>query len=144
MRFYKIVCGLTVAAVCFVGANAVFAAEEAAGLPSQYQPAAGGSKFIPECVTRDGGSSCRDVSVFVSLGINIAEYLFAIVGALALGAFVYGGVMMIISGGNQEKVKKGTDAIMAAVIGLVVAFGGYLLVQFLGQAAGVATGTILK
>lgn len=79
---------------------------------------------------------CRDISVFVVIGINLSKYLFGIIGALALGAFVYGGVVLILSQGNAEKVKTGTGAMMAAVIGLAVAFGGYLLVQFMGQAVG--------
>lgn len=95
-------------------------------------------KDILECVSDSSlqgmPASCRDVSIFITLLINIGNYIFGIIGALALIVFVYGGFMFILSGGNQEKVKKGTDAMMAAVIGLAIAFGGYFIISFLGEA----------
>ena len=94
------------------------------------------SKIIPDCVLKDGGRSCEDVGTFVELGINIADYIFGIIGALALLMFVYGGFVLILSQGSQDKVKQGTGIMMAAVIGLIVAFGGYLLVDFLGKTIG--------
>jgi len=91
-------------------------------------------KFIPECLNEaELTAECRDVGVFIILGINVASYLFGIIGALALLMFVYGGFTIIISQGNPEKVKQGTGIIMAAVIGLLIVFGGYLLIQFLGK-----------
>lgn len=96
------------------------------------------SKFIPECLLKDDlSASCRDVSVFVYFGINIAKYLFTVIGALALVMFVYGGFMLILSQGSSDKVKKGTEIIVAAVIGLVIVFGAYMLVSFLGDAVGI-------
>ncbi len=98
------------------------------------------SAFIPDCLLADDlpkDSPCRDVGIFVILGINIANYLFGIIGALALLMFIYGGVLFIISEGNPERVKKGADAMLAAVIGLIVVFSAYLLVGFLSEAVGV-------
>jgi hypothetical protein len=98
-------------------------------------PASGGvARILPAC-TKSG--DCRDVSVFIELAINIASYLFGLVGALALGVFVYGGVMIIISAGNSEKLKAGWEAFLAAIMGIVVAFGGYALVKFLAEGLGV-------
>ncbi|MFA6548142.1 MAG: pilin [Candidatus Magasanikbacteria bacterium] len=76
---------------------------------------------------------CTDVTVFVSLLLQMTNYLFGIIGALALGVFVYGGFQLIISQGNPEKVKAGTGAMINAVIGLLIAFGGYVLVSYLGE-----------
>lgn len=93
---------------------------------------------IPKCVMEDFLSpECRDVGIFVLMGINLANYLFSFIGALALIMFIYGGFVLILSQGNQEKVKQGTGIMVAAVIGLVVAFGGYLLIQFLSTSFGV-------
>jgi len=90
--------------------------------------------FIPSCVLEDTiNPACDDVNIFLWLGLNVANYLFGFIGALALLFFVYGGVILITSQGNQEKVKQGTGAITAAAVGLVVAFSGYMLVTFLGQ-----------
>ena len=103
------------------------------------------AQAIPSCVLNDPFSGyCRDVSVFVVFLINIAQGLLGIVGALALGAFVYGGFLLIISQGETEKVKKGTSALTAALIGLVIAFGGYMLVSFLGTALGLSETFLLK
>ncbi|HLD61121.1 MAG TPA: pilin [Patescibacteria group bacterium] len=100
------------------------------------------SRVIPNCLFEDKLSAeCRDVSIFVVLLINITRYLFGIIGSLALAYFIYGGFTLILSEGNDEKVTKGKDIMVAAVIGLIVAFGAYVLVQFLGEVIG-ATNTL--
>ncbi|KKQ40168.1 MAG: hypothetical protein US58_C0023G0002 [Candidatus Magasanikbacteria bacterium GW2011_GWA2_37_8] len=104
------------------------------------------SVFIPTCALDDAlppDSPCRNVSIFVQLLINVARYLFGIVGALALLFFIYGGFTMILSGGSAEKTKKGTQIIVAAVIGLAITFSAYLLVSFLGESLGVQTQFLL-
>ena len=92
--------------------------------------AADKSPFVLECL--DNGT-CDDVSVFVVLAISLGRYIFSFVGAVALLFFVYGGIVMIISRGNKETISKGTKAMTAAVIGLVVAFSGYALISFLAK-----------
>ncbi|KKW08506.1 MAG: hypothetical protein UY44_C0009G0019 [Candidatus Kaiserbacteria bacterium GW2011_GWA2_49_19] len=97
------------------------------------------SKFIPDCALAeklDLKGPCGDVSVFVVLLLNASNYLFTIIGAIALAVFVYGGFMLIISQGNEEKITKGMDAIKASVIGLAIAFGGYFIIKFLGDSIG--------
>src|SRR3989339_56701 len=100
------------------------------------------SAFLPACILANEfpkDSPCRDFGIFVLLGINIANYLFGIIGALALLMFIYGGILFIISEGNPERVKKGTDAMLAAIIGIIVVFSAYLLVGFLSEAVGVGS-----
>ncbi len=110
----------------------------------------GDSKFIPQCAldnpTGDPATEgeCRSVSVYVILLLNVVNYLFGIVGALALLFFIYGGFTLILSRGNAEQTKKGTEIITAAIIGLVVVFGAYMLVRFLGTAVGLKGGYGLK
>jgi hypothetical protein len=96
---------------------------------------AGYSGIIPECAFK---GNCKDVNQFLNLAINAVRWIFGIVGGLALIMFVYGGLLMIISFGNEEKVKQGKSAIIASVIGLVIVFGAYLLVNFLLTALGVS------
>src|SRR3989339_193881 len=80
-------------------------------------------KFIPSCVMQDTLSgNCRDIGIFVVLAMNIAKYLFTIVGALALIMFIYGGITLIISQGNPEKTKKGFGILTAALIGIIIIF----------------------
>ena len=104
-------------------------------------------RAIPSCVFEDHlelSGECGSVNVFVTLLINLANAVFAIIGALALAAFIYGGFMLILSQGSPEKIKTGTDAMLAAFIGLAIAFGGYFLVRFLGEAIGLKEGFNLK
>ncbi|OGH84680.1 MAG: hypothetical protein A2261_00470 [Candidatus Magasanikbacteria bacterium RIFOXYA2_FULL_44_8] len=77
------------------------------------------------------------MTVFIALAVNTGRYLFSIVGALALGAFIYGGFILILSEGKPDKIKKGADAMMGAATGLLVAFGGYVFIQFLSSSLGV-------
>ncbi|MFA5128253.1 MAG: pilin [Patescibacteria group bacterium] len=95
------------------------------------------SNLIPECLLGTTFSAeCDNINQFIILGINVGTYIFGFIGALALLFFVYGGFILILSQGNQEKIKQGTGAMTAAVIGLVIAFGAYALITFLGNTVG--------
>lgn len=113
----------------------VFGAPTNLGNP-KGTPKTGGSVFLPECATDEGegpGHGCRDVGAFVSLFVNYANASLAFIGAAAFLFFIYGGVMLLISGGEAERVKKGRDAIMGAVIGIIIVFGAQMLVRFVIQ-----------
>ncbi len=68
---------------------------------------------------------------------NIIKTILTIVGALALAMFVYGGFTWLTSSGSPEKVKKGKDILIWAVIGLIVIFTSYTAVDFVLTALGV-------
>lgn len=98
------------------------------------------NKIIPQSLLSRNPAEYKkndDLSVFVSVAINVGVYLFGFIGALALLVFVYGGVMLIISQGSQEKIKQGTNAMTAAIIGLVISFSAYALISFLSTSVGV-------
>jgi hypothetical protein len=82
---------------------------------------------LPACAF-DG--SCRDINDLLRVAIKIGELALGFVGSLALVFFVYGGFTMILSMGNAEKVKKGRDILVASVIGIVIAFSAYAIVNF--------------
>ena len=52
------------------------------------------------------------------------------IGAIAVMAIVYGGVIYISSAGSEENVKKGKSIITYAVVGLGVALLAYVIVEF--------------
>ena len=68
---------------------------------------AGGGGFLrlqlPECID-DGDCGLDDI---VQTGVNFANFLFGISGAILLATFVYGGVLYLTagSGGNVSKAK---------------------------------------
>lgn len=93
---------------------------------------------IPSCLLdKNLGPDCRNLDVLVQLLINFARWAFTVIGAVALGVFVWGGFILILSQGNAEKVQSGFAILTAAVMGLFVAFMGYLLVKFVGDAIGI-------
>lgn len=63
------------------------------------------------------------------LGRVINAFL-GITGSLALLLFIYGGFLWLTSGGNEDSIKKGKATIVWAVLGLVIIFGAYALVNF--------------
>ncbi|MBU1202588.1 pilin [Patescibacteria group bacterium] len=56
--------------------------------------------------------------------------LLGISGALALFFLVWGGILWMTSSGNSERVKKGKDSIVWAILGLVVIFLSYIVINF--------------
>ena len=141
-RFSKFVFIFLTFAPLFSGVGLVFAQT---GLSAPKE-----SKFIPQCALNNptgkpaDEGECRSVSIFVIMLLNFASYLFTIVGALALLFFIYGGFTLILSRGSTEQVKKGKDIMVAAVIGLIIVFGAYMLVRFLGTAVGLKGGYTLN
>jgi hypothetical protein len=84
------------------------------------------------CVS-EGSCQLNDVGL---LAINISRWILGIVGSLSLLAFVYGGVLWLISGGNRETVQKGRQVMIGAVIGLAIVFSSYLIISFVLNAIG--------
>jgi len=102
-------------------------------------PSAKESKLIPPCALADPstGQYCNDVSDLVLLAIRVGEFLFSIIGGLAFAMFIYGGFKMILSFGSPEKFKEGKNVMVAAVVGLAIAFGAYLMIDFILDALSV-------
>ncbi|OGY44693.1 MAG: hypothetical protein A3J62_01160 [Candidatus Buchananbacteria bacterium RIFCSPHIGHO2_02_FULL_38_8] len=62
--------------------------------------------------------------------INFTQLILAVTGSAALLMFTYGGVMFIISSGNQERITKGKEILKAAAIGIVLIFTSWLIINF--------------
>lgn len=119
------------------GVAAGAAAGAAAGSSlDQRKPPTGNTSglpsILPSCVYNSSGcdGANADINIFVKLGINIAKFIFAIIGMVAFVMFIYGGFTMILSFGSAEKFKKGRDILVAAVMGMIISFGAYMLVGF--------------
>lgn len=90
---------------------------------------------MPPCAF---AGTCRDVNDLVALIIRWASGFFAILGTFAFAYFIYGGFTIMLSLGNAEKVKKGQQTIVAAVVGLFIAFSAYLAIDFMLDALNVS------
>ena len=60
----------------------------------------------------------------------IIQALLGVVGAVTLLIFIWGGMKMIFSGGNEEKIKKGRDTLLWAAIGLAIILSSYSILQY--------------
>ena len=95
-----------------------------------------GEPLIPtECTKSEtsGGSSqvqkCG-LNEMLRVVINTSKILLGLTGSVALLMFIYGGTMFILAAGKQEMIQKGKAAMTAAVVGIVIILGSYLIVNF--------------
>lgn len=101
------------------------------------------SKQYCGVATGSTGSSASGASIPNPLGttnINlvvsrIISYVLGLIGTVSLILFIYGGLIWMTSAGSPDKVKKGRDIIVWAVIGMAVVFTSYILVKFIIQGA---------
>lgn len=82
----------------------------------------------------EGDCSITDL---IRLGTNIFQFMLGIVGSLALLAFIYGGILFLVSGGNTDTIEKGKNALKGATIGLIIVFASYAIVYFVAQTIGI-------
>jgi len=61
---------------------------------------------------------------------NIINVILYVLGILAVGFIIYGGVKYSMSAGDATKVKSAKDTIMYAIIGLIVAILAFAIVNF--------------
>jgi hypothetical protein len=97
--------------------------------------------LIIDCALERPGETdnyCNDVNDLVFQAIRIAQFLLGITGSIALLMFVYGGFVYLTAFGKSEQAKKGQQVIAAAVIGLVIAFSAFLIVDFLVAGLGIS------
>ncbi|KKW42720.1 MAG: hypothetical protein UY92_C0004G0056 [Candidatus Magasanikbacteria bacterium GW2011_GWA2_56_11] len=94
---------------------------ESYGVPDGYKGP------LPPCAF---SGTCDNINILLNLFIAQGKGIFGLIGVVALGAFVYGGFMMIFSLGSSERVETGRKAMTAAVVGLIISFSAYILVDF--------------
>jgi|GEM_PF-5460039 len=66
---------------------------------------------------------------FLILGRIIIQAFLGIIGVYALVFFITGGIMMIISGGKQEKILTAKRMLGFSVIGMIIAFFAWQIVN---------------
>lgn len=86
--------------------------------------------ILPSC-TASGNCGISDI---LAVFVNVAEYLLGISGAVALGFFVYGGFVFVLSRGNKGEVDKAFGILRSAVTGIAIIFLSGVLIRFTTQA----------
>ena len=94
--------------------------------------------FIPDAMAQ-GGVNYTDLE---QLNLSDVVYLFAALailgsGALAIVFIFFGGFSLILSGGDETKVKQAIHTIRYAIIGLVISLLSLVLVPLVGKLFGV-------
>jgi hypothetical protein len=88
-------------------------------------------------LTLQGGASCAagtgaEDDLFGSKGIfkTITNILLFIIGAISVIMLIIGGIRYVVSGGDQNAVQGAKNTILYAIVGIVVAFLAYAVVNF--------------
>jgi hypothetical protein len=88
---------------------------------SQVQAA---NALLPGCVDSGDCTVCDMVQVVINIGV----FLLGVSGAATLAFIVYGGYVLLTSGGSTEKVGKGKKILVNSAIGLTITFSAYLII----------------
>lgn len=83
----------------------------------------------PGCMSA-GNCSLDDI---VKTGAAFANMLVEISAALFFATFVYGGAMYLMSAGKTDWVKKGTDAMKGAAIGMLIVLSAWTIVRYVAS-----------
>ncbi len=62
--------------------------------------------------------------------VNVVSILSFVAGAASVIAIIVGGIMYSVSGGNESRTKTAKDAILYAVIGLVISLSAFAIANF--------------
>jgi len=83
------------------------------------------------------GNECGVCDIFKLISNVIKFAAFTVAAPLAGIIMAYGGFKLITAGGNESDRSKGTNAIWAAVWGILITFGAYVIVNaIIGGLAG--------
>lgn len=82
----------------------------------------------------------KAVDEFKSIGDLITKWLpnvYIVTGIILFFFILIGGLTMIMSAGNMEKIKEGQKTLTAAVAGFVILFASYWIIQIIQVMTGV-------
>ena len=77
----------------------------------------------------------QDINSTISM---ILKLIFGVLGLLAVGVLIYGGITMMTSTGNPASIKKGKDCIIWGLIGLIICLFSFTIVEFILSRAAAA------
>ncbi len=76
-----------------------------------------------------GGGTEITGSELDTVTVNIITGILGVLGTISLAIFVYGGIHVLFSRGNQEQIQKGKTILVWAAIGIGVILGSYIILQ---------------
>jgi hypothetical protein len=72
---------------------------------------------------------CLDSTKLGSTVGSLISFIFVIAGLIALFFLIWGGIKWLMSGGDEKAVEGARSHIIASIIGLVIIFMSYLIVN---------------
>ena len=99
--------------------------------PLAMADCAGVPTAILSCPSQFDGSGGIEKSGLMGILTVVVNIMAAIVGIVAIGAFVYAGILYASAGDSQEQVKKARDIIRNTVIGIVLFVALYSIANFI-------------
>jgi predicted small integral membrane protein len=89
------------------------------------------SVISAQCADNPDSAVCKDQNANpTDLTKNIVNILLFIVGAISVVMIIVGGMMYATSAGDSAQVTKAKNILMYAIVGLVVSFVAFAVVQF--------------
>jgi hypothetical protein len=73
-----------------------------------------------------------DAPTFQEIGVNILFFLLSVAGVIAIMALVVSGIMYFFSVGDETKMETAKKSAMYALLGIVIAMGGMIIVKLVG------------
>jgi len=65
--------------------------------------------------------------------ISVIKLVLGALGVFGMFMFIWGGVNMMSSGGNPEKVQKAKSTLIWATLGLIVILGSWVILRFVPE-----------
>ena len=81
-----------------------------------------------------GGASFETTTGTIERITFVVNWAIAASALVAVGVIIFGGITLITAVGDAEKVEKGTKAIQAAIIGLIIVFIASAVVKYVAAA----------
>ncbi len=92
----------------------------------------GNNAFTAQNLQGTGVTPITDIDTGVLIN-EIVAYAIILAGFLSIVFMLWGGIQYIVSGGKEDKVKKATQTIRYAIIGLVVTILSVSVINLIGQ-----------
>ena len=72
----------------------------------------------------------QQVSPVAAFALDVIDFLTKVIASVALLIFIAGGLLTIVSEGQEDRIQKGKQAMLYALIGLAIALFSYFIVVF--------------
>ena len=102
------------------------------------------AQSVDICPTGNFGSLCTDDPSLGNVLTQAINFILIIAVVLALVFLIWGGIKWITSGGDKAKVEGARNTIIAAIIGLIIAFLAFFILNVVAGIFGVNAVTGLQ